>query len=385
MRILVLCYEYPPIGGGGGRVAQTVARGLAARGHEVRVQTAALGFRSSREDDHCVTVFRTASGRRAADTCRVHEMATYCATSLLPSLRHIHDWKPDIIHAHFAVPTGALALALHTLTKTPYLITAHLGDVPGGVPEQTDTLFKLAAPIANKIWHHAAGCTAVSSFVKNLAETAYQRPVTQILNGIDTHGAPQPPPPHRPRRLVLLGRLSVQKNPLFLIDSLAQATAAGWHLTIIGDGPLRPELEHRIAVHNLTDRVTLRGWLTAPEVHVELAASDILLMPSLSEGLPVAAIEALKHGLALIATEIPGLRDVLDPGENGLHSPLGDNQAFAANVLKLCTDDALAQKMRLNSRSKAETFALPKIITQYETALTQAATQSAPCLSLSPR
>ena len=56
-------------------------------------------------------------------------MALYCATSFLPTLRHIREWQPDVIHAHFAVPTGALAWAVHRLTGVPYVLTAHLGDV----------------------------------------------------------------------------------------------------------------------------------------------------------------------------------------------------------------------------------------------------------------
>ena len=374
MRILVLCYEYPPIGGGGGRVAQTVARGLVARGHEVRVQTAALGFRSSCENDHGVSVFRTASGRRAADTCRVYEMGTYCATSLLPALRHIREWKPDVIHAHFAVPTGALALAVHLITKVPYVITAHLGDVPGGVPEQTALLFKLAGPLARRIWRRAAECTAVSSFVQHLAEKEYARSVTKILNGIDTLGAPPAPPPHRPRRLIFVGRLSVQKNPTFLIDALALSADSEWELTIVGDGPLRNQVEQRIAAYALGSRVKLRGWLDASDVQQQLANSDVMVMPSLSEGLPVAAIEGLKHGLALATTDIPGLRDVLDHGVNGLHSPIGDAKAFAANITKLCGDDLLVATMRTASRTKAESFALPRIIDQYEATLASAMT-----------
>src|SRR5438128_418300 len=126
MKVLVLCYEYPPIGGGGGRVAKSIAEALAARGHEMRVQTAALGWRSIRETIGGVEIFRTASGRRAPDTCRVHEMAAYCATSFFSARRHVREWRPDVIHAHFAMPTGLLARAAHG--RTPYVLTAHLGD-----------------------------------------------------------------------------------------------------------------------------------------------------------------------------------------------------------------------------------------------------------------
>ena len=257
MTILVLCYEYPPLGGGGGRVAQSIATEMVKRGHEVRVQTAALGWRSFREQIGGVEIFRTASGRRAPDTCRVHEMAAYCATSFFPTLRHIRAWKPDVIHAHFAMPTGMLAWAVHRLTGVPYVLTAHLGDVPGGVPEQTDTLFKIIGPVARQVWARAAAATAVSSFVQELAERAYGRAVERILNGIDLgdEGGRQAvsgigEPPH----FVFVGRFSEQKQPRVFTEALARLRAQPWRATMIGDGPHRPAVEENIARHDLAGR-----------------------------------------------------------------------------------------------------------------------------------
>lgn len=384
MKVLTLCYEYPPVGGGGGRVAQTVARSLVKRGHEVRVQTAALGWKSSEEDDEGVRVFRTASGRAKADTCRVHEMGLYCATSFFPTLRHVHSWKPDVIHAHFAMPTGFLAWAVHGFTRVPYVLTAHLGDVPGGVPEQTDTLFSLVAPIARRVWASAAACTAVSTFVKELAERAYERPVERILNGIDLSDAP----PQRTfsqssRRLLFVGRLSVQKNPVFLIEALAKLPRRDWHLTIVGDGPLLPAVRESIQTHGLVANVTLAGWLAAPAVQQALSASDILLMPSLSEGLPVAAIEALKYGLAIVASDIPGIRDVLESGVNGYTFPLGDSAVSAQRLSSLLSSEQTLVAMQQASREKARVFALTAITDAYERTLRVAATsrrgEGVPC------
>ena len=375
MRVLTLCYEYPPIGGGGGRVAQTIARALVQRGHEVQVQTAALGWKSSEENDEGVRVFRKASGRAKADTCRVHEMGLYCATSFFPTLRCIHSWKPDVIHAHFAMPTGFLAWAVHGFTRVPYVLTAHLGDVPGGVPEQTDTLFSLVAPIARRVWASAAACTAVSTFVKELAERAYERPVERILNGIDLSDAP----PQRTfsqssRRLLFVGRLSVQKNPVFLIEALAKLPRRDWHLTIVGDGPLLPAVRESIQTHGLVANVTLAGWLAAPAVQQALSASDILLMPSLSEGLPVAAIEALKYGLAIVASDIPGMRDVLESGVNGYTFPLGDSAVFAQRLNSLLSSEQKLVAMQRASREKARAFDLTAITDAYERTLHVAAT-----------
>lgn len=374
MKVLVLCYEYPPIGGGGGRVAQTVAEALAARGHDVRVQTAALGTRSTEETVGGVRVFRTASLRRAPDTCRVHEMGLFGITSLVPTLRHIWDWQPDVIHVHFAMPTGLLAWAVHRLTGVPYVITAHLGDVPGGVPEQTDKLFALIGPLARCVWHEAAACTSVSTFVEELATKAYRRPVTRILNGIDLSDAPAsaPSPQARPH-LVFLGRFNPQKRPVYLLEALSRMAAADWTLTMIGDGPVMPDVRAFLAAHpTVAERVQLCGWLKAPEVQGILAKADILCMPSSSEGLPVAAVEALKHGLAIVASDIPGVRDVVTDGLNGFRVPADDLDAYAAKLSTLVENRTQLATMKAASWTKAREFSLPTIIDAYERVLSSA-------------
>ena len=376
MKILVLCYEYPPLGGGGGRVAQSIATEMVKRGHAVRVQTAALGWRSARETAGGVEIFRTASGRRAPDTCRVHEMAAYCATSFFPTLRHIRAWKPDVIHAHFAMPTGMLAWAVHRLTGVPYVLTAHLGDVPGGVPEQTDTLFKIIGPVARQVWARAAAATAVSSFVQELAERAYGRAVERILNGIDLgdEGGRQAvsgigEPPH----FVFVGRFSEQKQPRVFTEALARLRAQPWRATMIGDGPHRPAVEESIARHDLAGRVHLTGWLAADEVQRVLAKADALVMPSLSEGLPVAAIEALKHGLAIVASDIPGVRDVLTDAVNGSTFPTGDAGALADRLGALLGNPVTLLTMKRASWEKARAFDLTRIAGEYERILSGAA------------
>ena len=373
MKILVLCYEYPPIGGGGGSVAKSIAEQLVARGHEVRVQTAALGRRSIRETIGGVEVFRTVSLRRVPDTCTVPEMGLYVMTSFFPTLRHIRKWKPDVIHAHFAVPTGLLAWAVHRLTGVPYVLTAHLGDVPGGVPEQTDKMFRIIAPLARRIWRDAAAATAVSSFVQELAQNAYRRTVTRILNGIDLSDAPiEPMEPHQPRRLVFIGRLNPQKNPVFFIDALAHLRDAMWTLTFIGDGPLMGEVKAAIARHRLENRIALTGWLEPAKVHAILADGDILCMPSVSEGMPVVGVEALKYGLAIVASDIPGLRDVIDDGVNGCLVPPGDLAAFAQRLRRLIENESMLAAMKRASWEKARRFDLSCVAHEYAHVLEEA-------------
>jgi glycosyltransferase involved in cell wall biosynthesis len=299
-------------------------------------------------------------------------MGLYCVTSFLPTLFHLRDWKPDVIHAHFAVPTGALALAAHRLTGVPYVLTAHLGDVPGGVPEQTDRLFKLVGPAARQIWRHAAGATAVSSFVQELAETAYQRPVTRILNGIDLHHRPARPGAVRTtRHLVFVGRFNPQKSLPFLIEVLAHLPKDHWRATIVGDGPDRPIVETLIEKHRLREYITLPGWRSAAQVSEILEDADILCLPSASEGMPVAAIEALGAGLAIVASDIPGVRDVVEHEVNGYRLPL--DETYAQKLGGLLESDETLQRMKQASWEKAREFDITAIADHYEDVLRKAA------------
>ena len=367
MKILVLCYEYPPVGGGGGRVAAQVATGLVRRGHEVQIHTAGLRHLPPRESREGVEIHRARSFRKREDTCSVPEMALYLATNLVPALQLARAWRPDVLHVHFAVPTGALVLPIHWATGIPYVLTAHLGDVPGGVPEQTAGLFRLVNPFVRPIWKQAAGITAVSHHVAALAQAAYGATARVILNGV---------PPLTPsrltvgptKRILLVGRLSIQKNPLLALEALALLRDLSWTLDILGEGPLSPEMRAAAEHLGLSDRVRFRGWLDGTAVAREMAGADLLLMTSLHEGLPMVAVEALQHGLAIIGSAIGGLRDVIADGQNGFLCPL-NAAGFAEKLRCLLSDDTRLLDARQASLRKASEFDLEKSLTAYEEVL----------------
>ena len=377
MKILTVCYEYPPVGGGGGRVAAQISRALAARGHEVRVQTSRTGSLPARETDSSgVDISRVFSLRRSPDTCSVPEMAAYVALNAIPVVAAARSWRPDVMHVHFAVPTGPVAWLAHQATGVPYVLTAHLGDVPGGAPEQTDHLFRIVRPFTVPIWRDAAAVTAVSSHVAELARKSYSVSPEVIFNGAESRAAePNLPDPSGELRLLFVGRMSIQKNPVFLSGVFARMRAGNWRATFIGDGPLRGELEAALREAGVADRCHFVGWVDGHAVQKHLGDSDVLLLPSLSEGLPVAAIEAVSRGLAIAGSDIPGLRDVVTDGENGWLLP--SDAAVWASVL-----DAAAKNPGDLARRKAESlriavrFDLTKITDQYERVLQRAAGKS---------
>jgi glycosyltransferase involved in cell wall biosynthesis len=299
-------------------------------------------------------------------------MALYLATAFLPALRLCRKWKPDVVHAHFVVPTGALALSLRWFAGVPFVLTAHLGDVPGGVPEQTDKLFRWLGPFIRPIWKNAAAVTAVSGFVAELAERTCGVSAKVILNGVPM--LPNPPriELQNPLRLVMVGRLSVQKNPLLAVRALALVKDLSWRLEVIGEGPLGTAMREEVEKNGLADRVEFSGWLSAEQVSERLGASDILLMTSTSEGLPMAGIEALRYGLAIVGSKIGGLMDVVADGSNGLLCDL-EPEAFSTGLRSVLENPSRLAGMRAASLAKAQEFSLPERLDDYERVLESAA------------
>jgi glycosyltransferase involved in cell wall biosynthesis len=372
LRILVLNYEYPPVGGGGGQASADLARALADRGHSIQVITAGLPGLAARAEEHGVSVRRVATGRRSRFRASFLVMAGYLGGALLPALRLARSWKPDVIHAHFAVPTGALALVVSRLTGAPYVLTAHLGDVPGGVPEKTGRWFRWVYPFTGPIWRGAAAVAAVSEYTRGLAAQHYPVPIVVIPNGVPIGKADSVRPCGQPPRIVFVGRFQPQKNLLFLVDTLGEVRDLGWRCTLVGDGPLRSQVEQRIAGLDLTARIELTGWVAPEEAARRLSEADLLLMPSLSEGLPVVGIQALSHGLAIVASRVGGLAELVEDGANGWACDPGDAAGFRAALRASLEDPQRLLRMKQASKSMAVRYDIRRVAEAYEALLGEA-------------
>jgi glycosyltransferase involved in cell wall biosynthesis len=340
------------------------------RGHQVRIVTAGMPHLPlESEEEEGIEVRRLRAFRRREDTCSVPEMAAWVMRAIPAAIAEVHRWKPDVIHAHFAVPTGAVAWAVHKVTGVPYVLTAHLGDVPGGVPEQTGNLFRWIKPFTVPIWRDAAATTAVSSFVAGLANDAYGVRPKIILNGIELPATPELKRPEIPR-LLMVGRMSVQKNPLAAVRALALLKDLPWTMSVIGDGPLLAGIRTETERLGLASRIEFRGWATAAEVSAEMGNSSILLMPSLSEGLPMVAVEALTHGIAIVGSRIGGLSDVVEEGGNGRLFELDSGAEGLARALKPLLEDPVALlRAREASLAMMPRFDLEGALDAYEQVL----------------
>ncbi len=131
--------------------------------------------------------------------------------------------------------------------------------------------------------------------------------------------------------LLCIGRLSTEKGHFILIDAFARLVARHPHVRLVlaGDGGLRSPLELRIARLGLNGRVTVTGWVSGQQVLDLIAASTILVQPSLMEGLPVAIMEAMAQHRPVIATYVAGIPELVLPGQTGWLVPPGETDRLA--------------------------------------------------------
>ncbi len=370
MKILVLSHEYPPVGGGGGQVAKDLSEGFAALGHEVKVLTADLlgkGDEDHPRDDSPMELIRVKTLRKDPARASLLAMITFLTAALFRGMVVILRWKPDVIHVHFAVPAGPAAWLLSKITGVPYLLTVHLGDVPGGTPEKTDRWFRVVKPFTYPIWQDAGRVIAVSEYTRQLAQKSYPVPVEVIHNGIDLMLFPvEKVEVHQPPRIVFAGRFVPQKNPLLVIKTMAELADLDWELTMLGDGALYDQVKQEVHNLGLEDRVRLPGWVSPEEVRKQFLWSDILFMPSRSEGLPVVGLQALAAGLAFVVSDIGGFVDLVENGTNGYRiSSTGGKSEYIRILDKLISNKSNLKRFKRNSQIIVEKFNLKLVTRKY--------------------
>jgi len=367
MRILILNHEFPPIGGGGGRAAEDICRTLSEHGYEIKVLTAHLRGLPREEERDGYQVIRLPSLRAQPYQASFLSMAAYVLAGLWTGRRLLRSFKPEVIHAHFAVPAGALAWALSRMTGIPYVLTVHLGDVPGGVPEKTGGWFQWVYLLTRPIWRDANRIIAVSEFTRQLALKKYDVKIQVIPNGVDLSTV-QPHLVHlnQPPRIVFAGRFMAQKNPLQLVQTLNGLKQLQWQCVMIGDGPLMQDVKRAVAESGLEDRFHFTGWIDPRDVLDWFDRSDILFMPSRSEGLPVVGVQALAKGLAIVASQVGGFVELVDHGKNGYLIRQEDVANFSTSLLGLLSDSDRLLSFRNASLEKAKCFEINRVVKEYE-------------------
>jgi glycosyltransferase involved in cell wall biosynthesis len=163
--------------------------------------------------------------------------------------------------------------------------------------------------------------------------------IVVVPNGVRVPEVDPAPPPSGGRlRLLSVGTLVANKGQSVLLNAVAAlGDRDRWALDLVGDGPDRAALEEQAATLGLSDRVTLHGSLPGPDVHALLRSTAIAVLPSYTEGLPNAVMEAMAHGVAVVASDVGGVPQLLGGGA-GLMVPPGDADALSNALARLMDD-----------------------------------------------
>ncbi len=309
MKILMLNYEYPPVGGGGATVTAQLCRHLVKLGHRVDVFTMRHKKLPAEETVDGVHIFRFPSWRQRADICRTHEMATYLAGAWQPAVELARREKYDVIHAHFIIPTSPLARHIRKHTGIPYLVTCHGSDVPGYNPDRFGVTHKLLMPFWKKLIRSADRLTSPSRSLADLIKTHCPESEVDIIpNGYDI----TPFDPHRQRknRILCCSRLLPRKGFQYVIEAVKDLTL-NWEVHIIGDGTYLENLQ-ALAKESQTP-IIFHGWVDRddPKFKELYETSSIFVFPSEMENFPAVLLEAMNAGLAIITSTAGGCPEVV--------------------------------------------------------------------------
>jgi glycosyltransferase involved in cell wall biosynthesis len=289
--------------------------------------------------------------------------AVFKLWGLAPALtRRVRDLHPALIHAHFG-PDGVTALPLARSLRIPLLVTFHGYDatVRDEYARRSFYNHRLYLRRRERLKREGKLFIAVSQFIKGrLVEQGF--PLEKIVVhyiGVDTETF-QPDPAVRREPIVLfVGRLTEKKGCEYLIRAMSrvQATMPQTELIVLGDGPLRGELEglaarllRRYKFEGMQPPRVVRSWMNRALL---LCAPSVTASSGDSEGLPTTVIEGLAMGLPVVSSVHAGIPEAVIHGETGFLAAERDSAALASYILQLHEDEILWQRFSTQSRERA--------------------------------
>ncbi len=360
MKILMLNYEFPPIGGGAAPVTRELCRQLAIEGHAVDVVTMQYRDLPRFEQTDGFRVWRTPAVRKRPDICHTHEMASFLLGAIPRAARLVRENRYDVIHCHFIIPTGPLGWYLSRRFRIPLLITCHGSDVPGYNPDRFGLMHRLVDPV----WRFlVCRCAMLVSPSQSLADLIHRREPTVRVRVIPNGIFESPVTPQdKDKTIVLCSRLLPRKGFQHVLEAVRDL-ALDWRVEVIGDGPFRGELE-RIAAGSKTP-VRFHGWLDQrdPKFAELYARGAIFVFPSESENFPSVLLEAMRAGMAILASNAGGCPEVV--GDAALLIAPGDVDGIRKRILELTESPDLRRRLGTAALDRVRQFSWPVVAAQY--------------------
>ena len=273
---------------------------------------------------------------------------------LLYTIRQIiKNNEITIVHTHHRMAAFYIRLLKLVHPKLIHVYTAH-------------NVFKDKLPLYRFALKNAKSVAVGEAVNKNLKEDVGITDSKVIYNGVvlkETNDQVDEIISYSGIKLGCIARLSEQKGLTYLLDAMSLLTVKDIRLFIVGDGELRNELENKVKELHLQDSVTFLGY--RKDIVECINSFDFCVLPSVFEGFGLVAIEAFMNSKTLVATDIPGLNEVVT-NKNGILVPAKDPAALASAIDKLATDETLRQELASQAKKDYEKrFSYPMFLENY--------------------
>ena len=364
MNILLLCYEYPPIGGGGGVGAKQYADAWAQRGHTVTVLTSWARGLSFREQIEGVDIIRVRTIMRTGRaTATILSMLSYIVVGSMHVMRHKRAFRnAQIVNTHFAIPTGPLGLLVSRILGIPNVLTIIGGDIYDPTKRSSPHRHVVTKWINSSIMNAADGIIAISNDTKGRAETYYTiNKEIRIIN----YGfiPPMLAPPkhvqlsrdHGQYYLISIGRLIKRKGFEYLIQCMP-LLPRNVVLIIVGDGPMEADLRELARTRGVDDRVIFTGYVPRAQIYEYLQNADCFVLPSLHEGLGIVVQEAMHVGLPIVCTDNGGQTDLVKEPRNGILVKPGYIGELTGAITRFYLDRELRGQVAENNKEDIKIY-----------------------------
>lgn len=287
-------------------------------------------------------------------------MISYLISGTLRTIQVVVMNRCKLIHSHWILPSGFIGLLVAKLVRRPFGITSRGSDIEFALKN------KMLFIIAKFVLRHASFIVVVSHALKK--DMAHQLNVDEdrifvIPSGIDTSrfrpiqkdevrsrlGLPND------KKIVLFagGFVHVKGIP-YLINAVAQIVEKYKDilLVLVGDGELKPELQELVHKHGIKEHVLFAGKRSTDEMPYWMNAADIVVLPSLHEGMPNVVLEAMSCGISVIATKVGGVVEVITDGVDGLLVEPADSTEISNKIDFLFSNPQIHAEISERARTK---------------------------------
>jgi glycosyltransferase involved in cell wall biosynthesis len=342
MKIIMLNYEFPPIGGGGGRAHLNILNEYSTQktlSIDVVTSKRSPGIEVEQFSDN-IKIHKIGIHKKNLHYWKKLEVVEWLFKAYLYYAKLLQNNTYDMAHAFFGFPTGLLCYLKRK--KLPYIISLRGSDVPGK-NARLNLDYKILGGLFKNIWQYAEKVVACSEGLKQRAVKFYPDiNIDVIPNGVDLIRF-QPSSKHislknMPLKLITVGRLSATKRVDLLIDTVCALKQLNHsiQLTIIGDGPLCNNLRSMIYKKKLSENIILTGRLEPVKIAELYRQSHLYISATEQEGMSNTMLEALASALPVVTTKCEGVEELLTD-RNGIVAE--DNpDALASSVLEIITN-----------------------------------------------